>query len=417
MHVRHRVLVQQSDDTCRTMFESIQIGSFRSIQNATLDHLGHLTVLAGKNGAGKTNILKCIQWLANAAASAGRRDSLLTEISPKVTVRCQVEGVRYAYVVETVVAPPQGEPGQLSFKPGFVKLVEILSATDQGGMFHQLIRRDGDEFFLGFDSTAKIDASAPAISAALSLFPEHPMARMIFMFADFMRRVKYYPMEERSNPGSPPFISGTDYEAWRTGRHEPRDPDEELNFKLLHLHLWKPDKFEEFKELIGGNGLRLISDLQLHTLPVNLPSSSGVNEPSNYYFFNYSMGGDQAAERQLAFGALSFGTRRVVRLLVAILYDEASVYLVEQPEDGIHPGLLARVFPLIRSYSDPAQFIIATHSPEILNRSSPQEIRLIDMTKGWTTIYPLSSEEIQKANQYISDDGPLTDFLRSLLER
>jgi predicted ATPase len=400
------------------MFESIKIGSFRSIQAASIENLGLLTVLAGKNGAGKTNVLKCIQWAASTASGDGQRDSPLTEVGPRVGTVCLVQGLRFTYYVETVVVAPKGSPGELAFEMGYVKLVETLSATDAGGMLHQLIRRDGDDFLLGFDTAAKIGPAAPAVNAALSLFPEHPLAQMIFAFSDFMRRVKYYPMEERSNPTSAPFISGLDYEAWREGRHEPRDLDEELGFKLLHLYLWKKDRFDELSELIGEKGLRLISNLQLQILPVNLPQANGVlGKPTSYYVFNYATFSAVGVDQRFSFSALSFGTRRVIRLLVAIFYDAASVYMIEQPEDGIHPGLLGVVFPLIRSYSDPAQFFIATHSPEILNRSHPREIRLVDMAQGKTLVYPLSAEQVRQANAYISDEGPLTDFLKSLLER
>jgi predicted ATPase len=58
-----------------------------------------------------------------------------------------------------------------------------------------------------------------------------------------------------------------------------------------------------------------------------------------------------------------------------------SVLLVEEPEIGIHPGLLKRVVGLLKDlsqgkYGPPVQVIVTTHSPLLLNYIEPSEIRV-----------------------------------------
>ena len=42
-----------------------------------------------------------------------------------------------------------------------------------------------------------------------------------------------------------------------------------------------------------------------------------------------------------------------------MIFDKSSAFLIEQPEDAIHPGLLKKVVGLLKSNSDPSQFILA----------------------------------------------------------
>ena len=48
------------------MIKRIKIVNFRSCKEVVLDNLGPMTVLIGRNGTGKTNVLKAIDWAAKA---------------------------------------------------------------------------------------------------------------------------------------------------------------------------------------------------------------------------------------------------------------------------------------------------------------------------------------------------------------
>jgi predicted ATPase len=107
---------------------------------------------------------------------------------------------------------------------------------------------------------------------------------------------------------------------------------------------------------------------------------------------------------------LSFGTRRLVRILVSIIYDNSTVLLLEQPEDGIHTGVLHKLIPLLKSYT--GQFLIASHSSEIFNRMEPEEIRLVTMENGVTQLRPLDAT----ASRFIREEGTLSDFIETIQE-
>lgn len=102
-----------------------------------------------------------------------------------------------------------------------------------------------------------------------------------------------------------------------------------------------------------------------------------------------------------------------VLLFLGYLYlvlgpDPASILLIEEPETGIHPGLLRRLMQLFRDMTTgahggpPTQIIITTHSPLLLNLVQPEEIRVFQRGEdGATTVTPfMSAPDIEKLLDY-----------------
>ncbi len=53
------------------MLKSLEIENYRSCRSTKLLFDETVSALVGKNGVGKTNILKCIEWLAELARPSG----------------------------------------------------------------------------------------------------------------------------------------------------------------------------------------------------------------------------------------------------------------------------------------------------------------------------------------------------------
>ena len=71
---------------------------------------------------------------------------------------------------------------------------------------------------------------------------------------------------------------------------------------------------------------------------------------------------------------VSDGTLRLTALtLPAYLTDLHGIYLIEEPENGIHPGAIATVYDSLRSMYT-AQVLLATHSPVVLNAANREEV-------------------------------------------
>ena len=71
--------------------------------------------------------------------------------------------------------------------------------------------------------------------------------------------------------------------------------------------------------------------------------------------------------------------------------DPASILLIEEPENGLHPSRIKDIMSIFREISNETQVLIATHSPLVINELNPDEVTIIwrDDTKG-TQALPIS---------------------------
>lgn len=82
---------------------------------------------------------------------------------------------------------------------------------------------------------------------------------------------------------------------------------------------------------------------------------------------------------------VSDGTLRLLALtLLAYLPESGDIYLLEEPENGVHPLSLDVVHNSLSSVYD-SQVLAATHSPDFLNRSSPEEVLCLAKNEAGAT--------------------------------
>ena len=133
----------------------------------------------------------------------------------------------------------------------------------------------------------------------------------------------------------------------------------------------------------------------------------------------------QVGDRWFDFGDLSDGTQRIFLLVaemeltpsVRSLRDKQgllpegvkeTIFLIEEPELGVHPHQLHRIMEYLKERSADAQLVISTHSPMVLNFLDREEldrllICMFDPAKG-TQIRNLSPDEIKDALHYMGEN-------------
>lgn len=104
----------------------------------------------------------------------------------------------------------------------------------------------------------------------------------------------------------------------------------------------------------------------------------------------------------------SFGTIRAIALL-AMLYDPAPPLLscIEEIDHGFHPYVFDRLVELLRKASARTQFIIATHSPALVNRLRPDELIVCerDPDTGLARIPAIGRDAVAKIYEAGGADG------------
>jgi hypothetical protein len=218
---------------------------------------------------------------------------------------------------------------------------------------------------------------------------------------------------------SSPFIEMPRYEAWKSDLLQGR-ARRSVQMRLLHLHLTDRSSLDELKTLLGSNGLGLLSDIRIEQIAVRGKLSTKGPVKTDEAFENpYALSfipcdGLAGAGRPFRYSGLSAGTWRILQLLTYLVFDKNSCMLLEQPEDSIHSGLLAKVIDILQTYAGRTQLICTTHSPRVMNLVGPGGIRLVTAADGNTSVDALTSQYLNAAKAYLQDEGTLAEYLDTL---
>jgi predicted ATPase len=86
-------------------------------------------------------------------------------------------------------------------------------------------------------------------------------------------------------------------------------------------------------------------------------------------------------------GQESDGTLRVAGIVTACLQEPPVAMLgVEEPELTVHPGAIPLLVDELLQASERSQVLITTHSPEVLDRLAPTDVRVVTRVDGATAV-------------------------------
>jgi len=313
----------------------------------------------------------------------------------------EVAKVSYRYSVRRAFKFIGGEK-ESSFE---IEFVESLTKT---ASLEPVFTRFKDKltlFELGVpDKVMDVSTNVSALSALVSLLPSNSFIANLLEVTSFLWRVRYYELDCSTADES--FVLDDEYQRWRADILRPFHGAAHTNKKIIDLYFHRPEVYAEFVSLVGPDGLGILKGVDVYTYPP-------IEVPATQPRLHYVQFGVET-EIPVAFGQLSFGTQRLIHLVLSILYDQARVYLIEQPEDGIHSHLIHKLTSLLRAYADGSQIFFASHSATILNEMLPEEIRLVEMSPVGTTVRALSKEEVKAADFYLQSEGSFSDFLSSI---
>jgi predicted ATPase len=97
---------------------------------------------------------------------------------------------------------------------------------------------------------------------------------------------------------------------------------------------------------------------------------------------------------------LSDGTLRLFVLLLALYQSTPpDLLVIEEPEQMISPVGLCALADTLKEVGDVTQLVITTHSPDLVKRFAPEQIRVASMRNGVTSITGLHRNQIEAVNE------------------
>jgi predicted ATPase len=350
--------------------EKLVVKNFRALRDVTLADLTPLTVLTGPNGSGKSTVFDVFAFLSEAFTN-GLRPALdarnrLAEVRSRGTDGPVVIEFRYRDVDGTPLTYHL-EIGESDRRPVVEREWLSLPRRARGRPPYVIDFRSGSGVVLEGESpgelseskTEQLQSSDLLAVSALGQFERHPRisALRTFITGWYLSYVAADGTRTTPNAGPEPRLS-------RTGDNLPN-----VVQYLIEEH---PDRFEEIRRVLIQRIPRL-ETIEAETLADNrllLRVKDGpFTEPvlSRY---------------------ASDGTLKLLAYLT-VLYDPtpAPFIGIEEPENQLHPRLLALLAEECRGAAARSQLLVTTHSPEFLNELRPEEVRVLyRATDGYTRV-------------------------------
>ncbi len=179
------------------MLTSFHIKNFRSCKDVKLEDMRPILGLVGRNGAGKTTILRAIEWAAATALSTNEYTNLISEVdlgnalsAPQAVVELRVDGHEYRYTVGREFRAEAGHGGR-QIDRDCESL--YIRTPDRGDWVSLLVRTDDVVSLTDREQTIELGPMAAAMPALASLLPEaDPLRAHLHRLMRCLSGVHYY---------------------------------------------------------------------------------------------------------------------------------------------------------------------------------------------------------------------------------
>ncbi len=352
------------------MITRLRLTNFRSVGRDVDLALGSLNVLVGRNGSGKSNVLRALTFLRDAmrlglpgavthanGIDAVRRHSKGHPHNVRIALDLQIDDQPAAYEIELT-----GD----SVQEYRVK----LERASVGGVGFEV--RDGE-----FTGPENLRPNVDAQSLALTSLGGDLRLRRLW---ETLANTAVYTINPSELRKPQKFISET-----------PMLSEGENWVSVLHTQSgagWKRDLVAALTKLTGD-----IDDLK-------------VTKAASFLVAEFHHVGDSKSKRWFPAERESDGTLRVAGILTALLQEPSlPVIGIEEPEQTVHPGALPILYDHLLEASTRSQVVVTTHSPILLNYINLDQCRVFIVGRGehGTQAQPLAEPQRKSvANDLLS---------------
>ncbi|CAL9371807.1 AAA family ATPase [Streptomyces cellulosae] len=376
----------------------LHVENFRSLRDVTVP-LGPLTVLVGPNGAGKSNVLEVFDFLADiirtdlqpALDSRGGFDEVAFwgGSKPPTSMRIQLKATwtgnaslnapdEYNLVIRRRSLPSSNRDGRgtrytlsreerFAFKRKQGRGRRITISGEEARVVDERAGRTKDSGGFGIRR----------LSSGLSTLPRLGSADggdEVTRVADRLSSFRVFDVDVEA-ARQPTRLREADL-------HTLSPRAENLAGFLIHL-----SGREEIWEDLVADAQTVLPQLE----NIEFEEVGGFAERLTVVLR------ERGLRRLTPLADASYGTVRLLGLL-ALLYDPnpPAFTCIEEIDHGLHPQALELVVQRLREAAERTQFIVATHSPALVDRLRPEEFVVCDRDDGGASIIPaLTVDEVR----------------------
>ncbi len=397
----------------------LSVANFGCLRDVSID-LGPLTVLVGPNNAGKSMILRAIEQLSRASVAQNGWGTIYGDLNKFDASTFDGRGLSQKFGIDGRIGEEECRY-EVSVSQRHYTVPEIVGETVEfldGDHKPRRVVRDPTNNQVGkiiadqekheviFQGGATIPIVSPRTSLTFNQGPLPPAILEVFdragklgTSAAALRRFCLSPGQLRTPVSvdaelpDPPHLQAD-------GRG--------LAGAIANLLLSDRDAADRIENALraGPSGVKR---LKVGTRMVDPRSDlSEKPRPSRVYELALETSqGSTVSSSYISDGVLLY----MAYLVLTMGPSSQSILMLEEPETGIHPGLLEKVLLLLRGLSEGrdskpgVQVILTTHSPLLLNLVEPSEIRVVSRgADGGTQVTPF--ENASDLKRLLEFQGP-----------
>lgn len=342
------------------MIESVRIAGFRSLADFTIENLPRATVLIGANGSGKSNLIHffdMMSWMIGShrleefvQRQGGADDQLFGggRTSPRMEAELtmRTESGRNDYRFALAYA----HPDRFIFTEEAIR----FSRENQGTTAPwQYLKGGGSE--------------ARVVDAARSMESASVNPTTVREVVQLLRRCAAYQFHDTSDDSRMKKRWDTEDNAYL------KSHGENLAAILLRLEREDMERFGRICDLVR----RVLPNFDRFLLEESYGKVLLQWKPRG---LNKTIGAHLTSDGSLRFFALA----TLLNLPPEMLPD---VLLLDEPELGLHPAAVALVGDMTKALSEERQVVVATQSPLLVDAFDFDEILVLELRGGRTTVH------------------------------
>lgn len=372
------------------MITEVSVKNYKSLRDVKVT-LGDLTVLVGRNGAGKSAFVDVLKFIRDALTF-----NLETAISHRNGISKLIHGFtndQYPRYFE--ISAKMGDPlyhhqtlgGSYRFRVDELNQNDYQVTEEDCKFKSASFERRGNRLATTglythiTDSTMNVTfTNMESTSLALPLARTLESGLLDALYQMLIHSRFYSPVPEDLRLPQRQFSPDALH-----------DTANNLAACLQHIlnSAWGDDLKRTFQRITG------VADLQ-------------VEQFRSYLYIQTKHEMPEGSSVWFELGQESDGTIRILALLVALYQDLQDMLLViEEPELSLHPGALSVLAGVIKEASLRNQIIITTQSPDLISEFPIATLRVVENRQGSTVIGPLLPEQIEAINRDLFTTGDL----------
>ncbi len=334
------------------MLTKLTISNFRNIESLTLDPLGRITLIAGKNGVGKTAVLEAL-WLLSGADNP--------ELCARLGAMRGMSAPGRDYVFRDLFH---------DFDTG--GRIGIVAYGDWGNRSRRL-----DVFLQDHQQTdaLRYNARVPGNTDQLSITSMEDDVEIVFRYKhndrkEYRSRAWMVAEQLSAVPFAPPLTSQGIRQERQTVPHRPSS----VFMTALHRDDPQTNATRLSRLQLEGQDSRLLN--LIHPIEPRLERLALISIEDTPVIHAYL----RDVTKPIPVHLLGEGLNRMLRLGLAMSEVSGGMLLVDEIENGLHHSVQKEIFSILYSLAEEldVQIVATTHSRECVRKAHKSSTPLMD---------------------------------------